>query len=50
MYVCMIIMSNKLVLYLFFQCSDPCNLPTIQYNFVQIGDLANFNADSLVGE
>jgi len=29
-------------------CSDPCNLPTIQYNFVQIGDLGNFNADSLV--
>ncbi|KAJ7377288.1 single-stranded DNA binding [Desmophyllum pertusum] len=29
-------------------CEDRCNLPTLQYNFVQIGDLGNFNADSLV--
>ncbi|KAL9980927.1 hypothetical protein ACROYT_G009569 [Oculina patagonica] len=29
-------------------CNDACNLPTIQYNFIQIGDLSNVNADSLV--
>ncbi|RMX48537.1 hypothetical protein pdam_00021595 [Pocillopora damicornis] len=30
-------------------CDDTCDLPTMQYNFVDIGDLGNFNADALVG-
>lgn len=29
-------------------CDDTCDLPTMQYNFVDIGDLGNFNADALV--
>ncbi|XP_068750637.1 replication protein A 70 kDa DNA-binding subunit-like [Montipora capricornis] len=29
-------------------CNDPCDLPTIQYNFVSIGDLANFNGNDMV--
>ena len=31
------------------QCNDACDLPTIQYNFVSIADLANFNKDDIVG-
>ena len=32
------------------QCNDPCDLPTIQYNFVNISDLGNFKGDDIVGE
>lgn len=29
-------------------CNDPCDLPTIQYNFVNISDLSNCNGDDIV--
>jgi len=29
-------------------CNDPCDLPTIQYNFVSIGDLGNCSGDDIV--
>ncbi|XP_015754913.1 PREDICTED: replication protein A 70 kDa DNA-binding subunit-like [Acropora digitifera] len=29
-------------------CHDPCDLPTIQYNFVSIGDLSNCNGNDIV--
>ncbi|EDO36119.1 predicted protein [Nematostella vectensis] len=29
-------------------CNETCNLPTLQYNFVNIGDLENINKDQIV--
>ncbi|XP_073256997.1 replication protein A 70 kDa DNA-binding subunit-like [Porites lutea] len=29
-------------------CNDPCDLPYMQYNFVNIGDLSNCNGDDIV--
>ena len=31
------------------QCNDPCDLPTIQYNFVSIGDLSNCSGNDIIG-
>jgi len=30
-------------------CTDKCDLPTIQYNFINIGDLENVDKDTMVG-